>query len=62
MYTIIQVASHDQGTYTCVASNACGRAETVAQLRTVARQEQDFQSKTWESVQVLRKNLRKAYR
>ena len=31
--TVKQVAMHDQGTYTCIATNALGRAETVAQLR-----------------------------
>ena len=49
--TVKQVAAHDQGTYTCVASNACGRAETAAQLKTVSKAEADFQSKTWESIQ-----------
>merc|ERR1719402_1076416 len=51
--TVKQVASHDQGTYTCVATNACGRAETVAELKTVSRAEADFQSKSWESVQAM---------
>jgi hypothetical protein len=49
--TVKQVAAHDQGTYTCVASNACGRAETSAKLKTVSKTEADFQSKTWESIQ-----------
>ena len=49
--TIKQVANHDQGTYSCVASNACGRAETKAQLRMGLKPEGEFQSKTWESIQ-----------
>merc|ERR1712020_438624 len=49
--TIKQVANHDQGTYSCVASNACGRAETKAQLRMGLKTEGEFQSKTWESIQ-----------
>ena len=49
--TIKQVAVHDQGTYSCVASNACGRAETVAKLKTVTKADAEFQSKNWESVQ-----------
>jgi hypothetical protein len=49
--TVKQVAGHDQGKYTCVATNACGRAETSASLRTVSKADADFQSKTWESIQ-----------
>merc|ERR1719232_565996 len=49
--TIKQVAQHDQGTYACVASNACGRTETKAQLRLGLKTEGEFQSKTWESIQ-----------
>ena len=49
--TVKQVAMHDQGTYTCVASNMLGRAETAAQLKTVTKAESEFQSKSWESVQ-----------
>merc|ERR1719264_792243 len=49
--TVKQVALHDQGTYSCVASNAAGRAETKAQLRCNGRADAEFQSKSWESVQ-----------
>ena len=49
--TIKQVANHDQGTYACVASNACGRTETKAQLRLGLKTEGEFQSKSWESIQ-----------
>ena len=49
--TVKQVAMHDQGTYTCVASNACGKTETSAQLKTVIKAESEFQSKSWQSVQ-----------
>merc|ERR1719264_1504244 len=49
--TIKQVANHDQGTYSCVATNACGRTETKAQLRMGLKTEGEFQSKTWESIQ-----------
>ena len=49
--TIKQVANHDQGTYSCVACNARGKAETKAQLRMGLKTEGEFQSKTWESIQ-----------
>ena len=49
--TIKQVANHDQGTYACVASNACGRVETKAQLRMGLKTESEFQAKNWESIQ-----------
>jgi hypothetical protein len=51
--TVKQVAAHDQGVYSCVATNACGRSETKAQLKTVSKTEGDFQSKTWESIQMM---------
>ena len=51
--TVKQVAMHDQGTYTCIATNCLGRAETQAKLRTVTKAESEFQSKSWESVQKL---------
>ena len=49
--TVKQVAHHDQGTYSCVATNACGRVETKAQLRMALKEESGFQSKSWESIQ-----------
>ena len=49
--TIKQVALHDAGTYSCVAYNKCGKAETSAKLTTTSRQEADFQSKQWSSIQ-----------
>jgi hypothetical protein len=49
--TIKQVALHDAGTYSCVAYNKCGKAETSAKLTTTSRQEGDFQSKQWSSIQ-----------
>ncbi len=49
--TIKQVGSYDAGTYTCVAKNKCGRAETAARMTTTTVQDADVQSKTWESIQ-----------
>ena len=49
--TVKQVAVHDMGTYTCVASNACGKAETTAQLKAVVKAEAEFQSKSWQNTQ-----------
>ena len=49
--TVKQVALHDAGTYSCVASNKCGRAETSAKLTTTSRQDADFQGKQWSSIQ-----------
>merc|ERR1719402_887291 len=51
--TVKQVALHDQGTYACVASNAAGRAETKAQLRCNGRADAEFQSRSWESCQMM---------
>ena len=49
--TVKQVAQHDQGTYSCIATNACGRTETKAQLRMISKSEAEFQNKSWESIQ-----------
>ena len=49
--TIKQVASHDAGVYTCVARNAKGQAQTEAKLTTISKNEGDFQSKSWSSIQ-----------
>ena len=49
--TIKQVAMHDAGTYTCIASNKCGKAETSAKLTTTSKQDAEFQSKSWSSIQ-----------
>lgn len=49
--TIKQVALHDAGTYSCVAHNKCGKAETSAKLTTTSRQDSEFQSKQWSSIQ-----------
>ena len=49
--TIKQVALHDAGTYSCVAFNKCGKVETSAKLTTTSRQEGEFQSKNWSSIQ-----------
>merc|ERR1719474_1311657 len=51
--TVKQVAHHDQGTYSCIATNACGRTETKAQLRMISKADADFQSKSWESIQMM---------
>ena len=49
--TIKQVALHDAGTYSCMAYNKCGKAETSAKLTTTSRQDAEFQSKQWSSIQ-----------
>jgi len=49
--TVKQVAHHDQGVYSCIATNACGRTETKAQLKMISKSEADFQNKSWESIQ-----------
>ena len=49
--TIKQVGSYDAGSYTCVAKNKCGRAETAARMTTLAAHDAELQSKTWESIQ-----------
>merc|ERR1719402_158301 len=49
--TIKQVAIHDMGSYSCVATNAIGTATTTAKLQAVTKAEADFQAKTWESCQ-----------
>merc|ERR1712020_259754 len=49
--TIKQVALHDAGTYSCVAHNKCGKAETTAKLTTTSRLDAEFQSKQWSSIQ-----------
>ena len=49
--TIKQVAMHDAGVYTCVASNAKGQTKTEAQLTTISKADADFQSKSWSSIQ-----------
>ena len=51
--TIKQVNVHDNGNYTCVATNKLGRAETAAVLSTVNANDQEFQSKSWQSIQQL---------
>ena len=49
--TIKQVAMHDAGTYTCIATNKMGRAQTSAKLTTTSKQEAEFQSKSWSTIQ-----------
>ncbi len=51
--TIKQVGSYDAGTYTCIAKNKCGQANTTARMTTVASQEAEFQTKSWESIKQL---------
>ena len=51
--TIKQVALHDTGRYSCVASNRCGRAEVSASLTTISKADADFKSKAWSSIQQL---------
>ncbi len=58
--TIKQVGSYDAGTYTCVAKNKCGRADTAAQMTTVSAADADFQSKTWESIQLMEASKKSA--
>ena len=49
--TIKQVAMHDAGTYTCIATNKLGNAQTSAKLTTTSKQDAEFQSKSWNSIQ-----------
>ena len=51
--TVKQVATHDMGTYTCVASNACGKTETSAELKAVVKAESEFQSKSSAKIQTM---------
>jgi hypothetical protein len=51
--TIKQVALHDTGRYSCVASNRCGRAEVSANLTTISKADAEFKSKAWQSIQQL---------
>ena len=51
--TIKQVNQHDAGTYSCVAFNKCGRADTSAKMTTLSAADADFQSKSWSSIQQL---------
>jgi len=51
--TIKQVALHDAGRYTCVASNRCGKAEVSANLTTISKADSEFRSKAWSSIQQL---------
>ena len=51
--TIKQVNQHDAGTYSCVAYNKCGRADTSAKMTTLSAADADFQSKSWSSIQQL---------
>ena len=46
-----QVNQHDAGTYSCVAYNKCGRADTSAKMTTLSAADADFQSKSWSSIQ-----------
>ena len=49
--TIKQVAKHDTGRYTCVASNRCGRAEVSANMTSIGKGDAEFKSKAWQSIQ-----------
>ena len=49
--TIKQVAVHDAGNYSCIATNKMGKAETSAKLTTTSKQDAEFQSKSWSSIQ-----------
>lgn len=49
--TIKQVGASDAGSYTCVATNKCGRAETSARMTTVSELDSEAHSKAWSSIQ-----------